>query len=297
MSTDTLPVNLRPLSFVVAIDFEDPSLCGANDGRITLTTDGEINSCIEVSLDGGLNYQPEGQVTFANLPAGSYEIVTRYCDNGCPNIAEIINLSDPATISLVNDDFRNICPGFNYSGNVFINDTIEGETTLSLASDGNLGTVALEDNGDFVYTPHTLTCDMDQFAYTVCDLGMNCCVTAVVTIDFNDEEAPMLINVPADLIVNCDEEIPLPPLVTASDNCPAISIDRRDFSTQGEEGCALYDYTVTYTWIAQDFCGNEAIDSQQVFVKDQTAPDIYRIYTMPNGKKMVAGVMENVTHR
>ena len=35
-------------------------------------------------------------------------------------------------------------------------------------------------------------------------------------------------NIPADLTINCDEEIPLPPLVSASDNCPAISIDKKE---------------------------------------------------------------------
>lgn len=297
VDTDTIPVNIRPLSEVITIQSGDPSLCGATDGWIELTAAGQTGACIEVSLDGGLTYQPEGQFTFTGLLAGSYEVVTRYCDNNCPNIAEIVNLSDPATIILVNDDFTNVCPGFNYSSNVKVNDDIRGATVLSLASNGNYGSVALEENGDFVYTPHTPTCDADQFAYTVCDPGMNCCATAVVTIDFNDLEAPTLVNVPKDLTVNCDDEIPLPPLVSAFDNCPAISIDKEEKSTQGEEGCALYDYTITYTWIAQDFCGNAAIDSQLIRVKDVTAPDIYRIYTLPNGKKMVAGVMENVTQR
>jgi len=232
------------------------------------------------------------------MPFLEYIITAEPCQEICDNgMDDIVNLSDSVTINLINDDFNNVCPGFNYSSNVFINDDIKGDIVLSLANNGNFGTVVLEDNGSFIYTPHSRTCDMDQFAYTVCDSGMNCCATATVTIDFNDEEAPVLINVPDDLTINCDEEIPLPPLVTASDNCPALSIDKKEVSTQEEEGCSPYDYSVTYTWIAQDFCGNSAIDSQQVFIKDETAPDIYRIYTLPNGKKLVAGVMENVTHR
>jgi len=297
IATDTAALNIHPLSELATIDSGDPSLCGAADGWIEITVSGEEGACIEVSLDGGVTYEPEGQVSFTGLLAGSYEIVTRYCDNSCPNIAEIVNLSDPAMIILTNDDFQNVCPGFNFSFNVKINDDIRGETVLSLASNGNYGSVALEESGDFVYTPHTSTCDSDQFAYTVCDPEMNCCATAVVTIAFNDIKAPTLINMPADIAVNCDDEIPLPSLVSAYDNCPAISIEKKEKSTQGEDGCALYDYTITHTWIAQDFCGNMAVDSQLIKVKDETAPDIYRIYTLPNGKRLVAGVMENVTHR
>ena len=51
------------------------------------------------------------------------------------------------------------------------------------------------------------------------------------------------------------------------------------------------------SWIAEDFCGNEAIDSPLIHVKDVTAPDIYRIYTLPNGNKLVVGVMENVIYQ
>jgi len=275
----------------------NPSSCGAADGWITLTVKGELTRCIEVSLDGGGAYEPANQFSFTGLSAGSYELMTRYCDGTCPNVGQIVNLSDPVSINLVNDDFLNVCPGFDYSHNVLFNDDIQGEATLTLASNASYGTVVLEDNGDFVYTSGTITCDADQFAYTICVGNGACCATAVVTIDFNDTEAPKLVNIPADLTVNCDDEIPLPPTVSASDNCPAISINKEEKSTQGEEGCSLYDYTITYSWIAQDFCGNEAIDSQLIQVKDVTAPDIYRIYTLPNGKKMVAGVMENVTHR
>ena len=296
VATDTAFFEIYPLSELIAVSSGDPSLCGASDGWITLTATGETGRCIEVSLDGGLTYQAPNQFSFTGLASGSYELMTRYCDGTCENIGQIVNLSDPATINLVNDDFLNVCPGFDYSHNVLLNDDVQGERVLTLASDANYGTVTLEANGDFVYNSGTITCDADQFAYTICDASGTCCATAVVTIDFNDTEAPLLANIPADLTVNCDDEIPLPPLVSASDNCPAISIDKKEKNSRGEDGCSLYDYTITYSWIAKDFCGNEAIDSQLIHVKDVTAPDIYRIYTLPNGKKLVAGVMENVTH-
>jgi len=297
VASDTVFLDIHPLPSLISVESGNPSLCGASDGWITLVATGEANRCLAVSLDGGITYQPDNQFSFTGLAAGSYEIMTRYCDGSCPTIGQIVNLSDPATNNLVNDIFLEVCPGFDYAQNVLFNDDIQGETVLTLASDASFGAVILEANGDFVYTSNSPTCGIDQFAYTICDASGNCCATAVVTIDFNDTKPPIIENIPADLTVSCDDEIPLPPLVSAMDNCPAISIDKKAENTQGIDGCALYDYTITYSWIAQDFCGNETIDSQLVHVKDLTAPDIYRVYTLPNGKRLVAGVMENVTHR
>ena len=297
VATDTIDFNLHPLIEVMETDAENPTHCGASDGMIAITTTGNVGACIEVSIDGGLTYYPEGQLTFYDLPSGSYEVIARYCDGQCANIAEIIDLSTPSIIVLTNDDFSNICPGFDYNSNVLFNDYLIGEKVVSLVTDANYGTVLFEDNGEFVYTPNSPSCDSDQFTYRVCDPSLSCCDTAQVSLDFNDLDAPDLTNVPEDLTVNCDDEIPLPPLVSAFDNCPAISIDKQEKSTQGEDGCALYDYMLTYSWIAKDFCGNETIDSQLIYVQDNTAPDIYRIYTLPNGNRLVAGVMENVTHR
>ena len=103
-----------------------------------------------------------------------------------------------------------------------------------------------------------------------------------------DTTDPILQNVPADITVGCDEEIPLPPFITAFDNCPSISIDKDEVSTQGLDGCALHSYTITRTWTATDICGNSTTDEQVISIEDAIAPDIFRIYTLPNGKKMVA---------
>ncbi len=298
VDVDSASFSLHPLGVITDVNASDPTTCGASDGSLSITAKGEKGLCVAVSLDGGATYQPDGQLDFMGLSAGSYELVIRYCNNDCPNVYGNVSLSDPSGVSLLNDDFVNICPGFDYTSNVFFNDDISSTTTtLSVVADPLYGTVALGNDGEFTYSPSTPTCDIDQFSYQVCDNTTNCCATAVVTLDFEDNSAPDLLNVPDDLTINCDEEIPLPPLVSAFDNCPAISIDKQEKSTQGEDGCSLYDYSITYTWTASDFCGNQSVDSQLVDIVDITAPDIYRVYTLPNGKKLVGGVMENVTHR
>jgi len=152
----------------------------------------------------------------------------------------------------------------------------------------------MQNNGDFKYTSTDIFCGIDQFSYSVCDTSRTCCATATATLNFSDKQNPTLQNIPADITISCDEEIPLPPLITAFDNCPAITIDKDETSTQGLDDCSQFAYTITRTWTAADLCGNTTSDQQNIVVQDNTPPDIFRIYTLPNGKKMIAGVMENV---
>ena len=80
--------------------------------------------------------------------------------------------------------------------------------------------------------------------------------------------------------------------VSAVDNCPVITLDFDEESTQEKSGCGQYDYQIVRTWTATDQCGNATNHVQTISVVDEAAPDIFRVHTLPNGKKMVAGVME-----
>ncbi len=200
---------------------------------------------------------------------------------------------NPVGIIAINDSIS-LCPGANYKGTVAENDTNLSNTTFSVLVQPTHGSVVFASNGSFTYTPINAVCETDEFSYQVCNQNISCCANAIVHLTFEDNSIPVLVNIPVDDTVSCDEEIPLPPLVSAFDNCPAIGIHVEEESTQGEDGCSLYDYTITRTWTATDLCGNSTSSSQIVEVQDVVAPDIFRIYTLPNGKKMVAGVMEFV---
>ena len=89
-----------------------------------------------------------------------------------------------------------------------------------------------------------------------------------------------------------DSEIPAKPTLSATDNCPTIDVDYEEISTQNNSDCGQYDYLITRTWTVTDQCGNSTSHAQKIQIVDETAPDIFRIHTLPNGKKMVAGVME-----
>ena len=294
---DSTEFTIHPLAFVSDIATTNPSTCNGTDGRIALTISKEADACIQVSLDGGTTWEADNETTFNTLSEGTYHILSQYCNGSCTNDYGLVTLAEPTGLVAINDTIQSSCPGFPIRNNVAQNDENLENETFAVVTSPAYGTVVISNTGDFVYTPTVAECGTDEFTYEICNQTNNCCVTARVYLSLQDDTAPQLRNVPADLTINCDEEIPVAPYVGAFDNCPSISIVKDETSTQGDEGCSLYDYEITRIWTATDICGNTATDQQVIKVQDKTAPDIYRIYTLPNGKKMVAGVMENVTHR
>lgn len=198
---------------------------------------------------------------------------------------------------LVNDIYDPACPGQLYFDNLSENDQILINPEYSIVTPPANGSVDLDVDGEFVYVPNTSYCGIETFYYQVCNDSSLCCDTARVDINMNDVNTPDLFNIPDDVTIHCDELIPLPPFVLAVENCLTVSLGLDEISTQGIDNCSLYDFKLTRTWTAVDYCGNSNTASQLITIEDNTAPDIYRVYTLPNGKKMVAGVMENVTGR
>jgi uncharacterized repeat protein (TIGR01451 family) len=195
------------------------------------------------------------------------------------------------------DLYSSACPGLFFSNNVSENDNNLTNPVYSIFTLPTNGTLDMDPDGEFIYTPNSAFCGSDQFTYQVCNNGTSCCDTASVIIDLADSQAPVLQNIPANVIVHCDDEIPLPPIVNAWENCQSVSLVMDESSNQGGDSCSVYSFDLTRIWTAQDYCGNNVADQQTITILDDTAPDIYRIYTLPNGKRMVAGVMENVTQR
>ena len=197
-----------------------------------------------------------------------------------------------------NDVYTTACPGFLFYDYVNTNDLNLINPVYSVAVPPANGTLDLDADGEFVYTPNSYFCGTDEFTYTVCNNGTTCCANATVSINMSDTEVPVLQNIPEDLIISCDDEMPLPPIVNAWENCQNVTLGLDEASNQGElDSCSIYSYTLWRTWTANDYCGNNASEQQSISIQDNTAPDIYRIYTLPNGNKMVAGVMENVSNR
>lgn len=54
------------------------------------------------------------------------------------------------------------------------------------------------------------------------------------------------------------------------------------------------NYNIVRTWTAYDKCGNYAVGKQTITVADEVEPEIFRLYTLTNGNKLLAGIAEKV---
>jgi len=90
------------------------------------------------------------------------------------------------------------------------------------------------------------------------------------TIAVEDTAAPQLVGVPTDATYECDS-LPLPPEVTATDNCTTATVT---FDETTEPGDCVGSAQITRTWTAEDECTNSVSDSQVITLEDTTPPVI-----------------------
>ncbi len=221
------------------------------------------------------------------------------CTDGIDNDGDgLVDCADPdctavAAPQLVDDAFVT-CPGVAFQGIVSMNDGNLQGPVFTIPAPPTKGSVAINNWGGFTYTPSGSACGSDQFTYRVCNTG-GCCATATASISIGDNVPPTLQNVPADLAISCDDEVPQAPAVFGLDACPGIYIEATETDDEGNTG-ACGTYTITRTWTTTDLCGNSASQSQNITVSDETEPEMFRVYTLPNGKKMVAGNAPRTSH-
>ncbi|MBK9016578.1 MAG: DUF11 domain-containing protein [Saprospiraceae bacterium] len=92
--------------------------------------------------------------------------------------------------------------------------------------------------------------------------------TASQTIEVSDAEPPVIAGAPANLALNCGDQIPASVALTATDNCTAnvqvVFVETASATTCGQE--------ILRTWTATDDCGNNSSVSQLISLTDQQAP-------------------------
>jgi hypothetical protein len=95
--------------------------------------------------------------------------------------------------------------------------------------------------------------------------------TVSQTLIVQDTEAPVLVNVPQDVTIECDEVVPSD-LPDATDNCdPNVQIV---VTTTDLPGACPQEQVITRVFTATDACGNSATASQVVTLQDTEAPVI-----------------------
>jgi hypothetical protein len=222
------------------------------------------------------------------------------CTDGLDNDADgLVDCDDPdcaiTGAPVLNDDSYGACPGVTFSETVIFNDVNLKNSVFSITANPVSGSVSISSQGKFTYTPNGAVCGLDSFQYQVCNSVSGCCDQAMVTLYIGDNDPPQLLNIPADLTISCGDEIPPPSTVFAVDECPGIYVDLQESTTDYING-VCESYTLTRTWTATDLCGNSTSGSQNIYVIDLTPPEIFQVYTLANGKKLVAGTAKRVTH-
>ncbi|MBK9335749.1 MAG: PKD domain-containing protein [Lewinellaceae bacterium] len=93
------------------------------------------------------------------------------------------------------------------------------------------------------------------------------------TIFVSDTQAPVLLNCPSPVVnVQCTNQVPLPAIVTAIDNCaPNVTIT----FTEVVNGVLPCNASIVRTWMAADACFNTTACVQTIFVNDNQAPLLF----------------------
>jgi large repetitive protein len=95
--------------------------------------------------------------------------------------------------------------------------------------------------------------------------------TTVQVITVNDNVAPVLAGVPANITVACQSEVPTAVTVTATDNC-AGGVPRVTMVDVISNETCVNRKTITRTWTATDACGNTATGVQVISINDNVPP-------------------------
>ncbi|WP_066225405.1 gliding motility-associated C-terminal domain-containing protein [Formosa haliotis] len=89
------------------------------------------------------------------------------------------------------------------------------------------------------------------------------------TITVADTQAPIVPTIPADVTIDCSDELPAMIDLTAQDNCGAMVTATPVDVTDNSDACNVI---ITRTWTFEDACGNVSVGTQTINVIDETAP-------------------------
>lgn len=172
----------------------------------------------------------------------------------------------------------NIAPAITCPADITIDCTVNPAITIVT------GEPVVDDNCD----PSPIVFSFDDVAATDCNTLMRTWFTGDVSgnsntcvqiIAIEDNSDPILSftppTPPADVTINCQDALPIPPSSSGSDDCDAsVNVSMTDVSTQGGDPTLIdfYNYTVTRTWTATDNCGNTDTHVQIITVQDITDP-------------------------
>ncbi|MEZ4633074.1 MAG: Ig-like domain-containing protein [Deinococcales bacterium] len=193
---------------------EDTPVNGRAFGNDSLVDNAGLTSYDRVSTQGGtVIMNPNGSYTYT--PAlgfvGTDGFTYTICDDdnppSCDTATVTITVEDEGNPDAV-DDFTSTLEDTPVSGQAFSNDSLIDDAQLSTydSLSANGGSVQMNPDGSYTYTPAQGFVGTDSFTYTICDDdNPPSCDTATVTITVEDEGNPDAVDDSA--VVRQDESV------------------------------------------------------------------------------------------
>jgi large repetitive protein len=105
--------------------------------------------------------------------------------------------------------------------------------------------------------------------YTAADpCGNTASVSRTITIV--DTTNPTIVEIPADMVIDCGDEIPAAGNISAYDNCDQdLTVAAEDVIVPGN---CVGSYLIERVFRVADDCGNQSVGTQNIYVTDSTAP-------------------------
>ncbi len=294
--TDTAFITEPALDLSVSVTNQVNYNCATGtNGSITVAGAGGTPN-YQYSINGGSSYQINA--TFTNLPVGNYTITVRDTNNCVEKVTAQIIVS--GLILAVNDDFTTQ-EDTGLSGNVMTNDQVLCNLPITVTSNTfpQHGSLSLNANGTFTYTPFANYNGNDSFNYTIKDnVGGSSTATVSITINpVNDppvtfnESVNVNYNLPAtnSILLNGDYDpegtalsVSITPLINAGHGTFVITAD------------GSFTYTPNLNYIGNDIVIINVCDEGLPLPSACSADTIFIVVFPPNKPPVIVNEHINV---
>jgi len=174
---------------------DTPSGDGGNTWTLVGTNGGAVHGTVTMNTNGTYTYTPAANYNGSDV--FSYKLCD--ADGDCSTATVTITINPVDDMPTAVNDVASTSEDTPVSGNAASNDTPSGDggnTWTLVGTNGGAahGTVTMNPNGTYTYTPAVNYNGTDVFTYKLCD-GDNDCSTATVTITINPiDDAPTAVN-------------------------------------------------------------------------------------------------------
>jgi len=265
-----------PLTVVLANGILANDTDGGGEGTtLTVATtpvSGPSNGTVSVNTDGSFTYTPDADFN------GIDTVVVSVCDNGIPAPASCVNDTVFITVNPVNDPPVTVNETYvldeddvlttNTGNGILSNGDTDGgnegtslNVTVTLVDSTDNGTVVVNTDGTFTYTPDPDYYGSDSFIVTVCDNGTPLpvqCTNDTITLVVNPvNDAPVASNDSSSVAVN-GSTINIPVIQNDTDTENDTLTITIIGGPQNGNASVVNDTTVSYV-PDNGFCGTDTI--------------------------------------